>query len=165
MKRTTTAIAVAAALGLGLLAAGSLQAYGPGGGRGAGMMMHPAAVAGYGPGQGLGRGPCGAGAIRDLVAVKTTLGIAADQESAWQQYVDAVDTRRAMRAEHRREIAETARESRLTPPERLDLRARFMEDRLEVQQTYADAVKALYSVLTPEQQARANRVLRHGRML
>lgn len=159
MKRDTIAIAVAAALGLGLLATGSLQAYGPGWGPGGGM-MHPA---GYG--RGAGPGPCARGAVQDLGAVKSTLGITADQASAWQGYVDAVRERAATRAARREALAEAVQQGGLGPQERLDLRARFMEDRLAVHQAYADAVRALYGVLTPEQQAAADRLLPHGRRL
>jgi Spy/CpxP family protein refolding chaperone len=179
MKRTTrtamlAAGAVALALSATLVAAqpggfgpcgGAGDGPGPGWGMGSGMGPGP----GWGMGQGMGygargmgpygygRGPQatspagpGFGVEARLAAVKTELKITADQDKAWQAYVDQmkaqVETMKTWRATMHSTAPGTA-------PERIELHTAMMKQRVAMAEETEKVVKGLYEVLAPEQRA------------
>ena len=142
---------------------GNGMGYGPGGGYG----MH-----GYGPGPGYGMHGYGMGGGRGagygmhgylgnseqgLAQLKSELGIGAKQESAWQAFVD----NSVQREKNREAWFAKLRDARAaaTTPELFAQRAEIMKQRQGELEATAAAVKNLYSVLTPEQQAIADRSL------
>ena len=163
---TKIAFAIAAALSIGLGAVvvnAHAHGYGPGGGMGWGMGpgngMHGY---GMGPGYGMhgyGMGPRAganpAAAEERLAALKSELGITANQESAWQAIVNnakqQVENRQAWFAKLRE--AQPAGSA----PERLAQRTEIMKQRLTEMQAHTAALKNLYAVLTPEQKLIADK--------
>lgn len=85
-------------------------------------------------------------------AMKTLLKITPAQEAAWTQFIDSARPGAATMAQ-RPDPAEMAK---LTTPDRIDkmksLRSERMADMSAAMDKHFDATKALYSVLTPEQQ-------------
>lgn len=107
---------------------------------------------------GMGRGPGGAEAMAGkgmsanhstrigsidshLATLKSDLKISSDQEAAWEAFANAVTQPKTARP------ATTA----TTAPDRIDERVAFMKQGVAAMETVADAMKLLYSVLTPEQ--------------
>jgi hypothetical protein len=154
------------------------QGYGPGYGRGAmgpgpgygrGMM---GAGPGYGrggpgawgPGQGPGRGAgFSPAAMVDgrLAALKTDLGITADQETAWQAFTAKAKAQvETMQAQRTAMFAG----AQTTAPERIAQRAAFAKQRAANLDTMSAAVKDLYEALTLEQKAVADQRLAFGGM-
>lgn len=86
-------------------------------------------------------------------ALKTQLKITPAQESAWTAFTAAMKPPASPMMGQRPDPAEMAK---LTMPERLDkmkaLQAQHMKDMTAAMDKHAEAVKALYAVLTPEQQ-------------
>jgi len=178
MKRTTKiALAVGAALSLGL-AAGQLTAHPADegwGGNGPGYGMHGYGMHGYGmhgygmhgygrgpgsgmgygmPGYGMGYGAYPGGAEERLAGLKSELGITAEQEPAWQAFVESVKQREEERAAmfaKRREAQAAA-----SLPERLAQRDEFFKQRQAEQQASTAALKELYAALSPQQKAIAD---------
>lgn len=157
MKQTTKqflAIAAASALVIGLangvFAHGGFGAgYGPGWGGHHAMMGGPAGMHGpYGGPARMGGGYPAAYTEQGLDQLKTTLGITAEQGSAWNAYVEAVKGKTELRDAHRQARFGTGG---VTPDERL----KFHEEGLAQMQKVVDASHDLYAVLTPEQQTRA----------
>jgi hypothetical protein len=82
-------------------------------------------------------------------ALKTTLGITAEQEPAWNAYVARTGPEfRADRHAQREDLA------KLTTPERLDKMQAHQAERTAAMTRKIDATRSLYSALTPEQQKR-----------
>lgn len=82
-------------------------------------------------------------------ALKTTLGITAEQEAAWNAYVartgpESYTERHAQREDW----------AKLTTPERLDKMQAHQAERAAAMTRKIDATRSLYSALTPEQQKR-----------
>jgi len=159
MKRSTKRIAVglASLLGVALVATPLASAYGPWGGdcpryeRGGGFggpgggpggMQRP-----YGRGMGPGgmRGP-GTMMGSRLVLLKERLQITADQEPAWAAFEAAVSSKMEQRMARR----DAGR------PSTVEERVARIRDRTATGLAVADAMEALYGVLTPEQQAVAD---------
>lgn len=122
--------------------------FGPGWGGHHGMMGGPGGMRGTfgGPGMMM-RGDPVAYAEQRLTALKTDLGVTADQEGAWSTYADAVTAKAGLMASHRTTMfgPET-----LTPDQRLT----FHQQGLEQMQKVTGATRDLYAVLTPEQQTK-----------
>lgn len=102
-----------------------------------------------------------------LAYIKAELKITADQEQAWQKFADVVRSDAKVRVAawqaHREAWKQQARaqsQAKLpTVPERLDSRLQAMERRTEGFKKMAEAAKALYAQLTPEQQGTADHML------
>jgi hypothetical protein len=156
MKQTTRqcfGIAAAAALVIGVANGvyahgGYGPGFGPDGGGRHGMMGRPGGMHPHGRIGPMGGGYPTAYTEQGLDQLKTTLGIAAEQEAAWNAYVDAVKGKAALRDAHRQARFANAG---VTPDERL----KFHEEGLAQMQKVVGAGRDLYAVLTPEQQARA----------
>ncbi len=91
---------------------------------------------------------------RHLARMKEALGITPDQEGAWSEYAQKAkgemgQMREAMR-EARQEMPQTA-------PQRFDRRIEMMKRRIAFLENMDEAFKRLYGVLTPQQQAAADR--------
>ena len=179
MKRTTKiAIGIGTALSLGLAAAlvsahpygmGMGGGYGAGPGYGMGYGMH-----GYGPGYGQhgggmgpgwgmggdGMGPRGmfnaypATAEERLAGLKSDLGVTAEQEPAWQAFVESVKARDASRQAWFAQMREARTQGSL--PDRLALRDAMMKQHQAENEATTSALKELYAVLTPEQKVIAD---------
>ena len=99
-------------------------------------------------------------------ALKALLKLTAAQEGAWTTYTAAMKPPVGMMANQRPDPAEMAR---LTTPERIDkmkaLRAQHMGEMTAAMDKHAEATKAFYVVLTPEQQKAfdASAMMGHGR--
>jgi len=122
--------------------------FGPGWGGHQGMMGGPGGMHGPFGGRGMmmNADPM-AYAEQRLTALKTDLGITADQEAAWTTYAEAVKAKAGLMAVHRATMhgADTVtHEQRLT----------FHQQGLEQMQKVAGATRELYAVLTPEQQTK-----------
>lgn len=168
-KTTKIALAVGAALSLGLAAAEltahpSDGGYGPGSGMGAGMHGSGMMGNGMGPGAGMGAGMQGYGmgfgaspeaAGKRLAELKSQLAITAQQEPAWQAFVDNANAQAASRQAwfatmHQGQATASA-------PELMGQRAEMMKQRLGGLESATAALNNLYAVLTPEQKAGADR--------
>lgn len=102
-----------------------------------------------------------------LAYVKAELKITADQEEAWQKFAGVIrDNVKAHTAawQSRREAWHQSDDDKLpTVTERIDRRLQAMEQRTDSFKKMAEAAKALYTQLTPEQQARADQMMApHG---
>ncbi len=129
-RKTLLSIAVVSALIVAAVGALEARGFGPGGGPGwgghPGMMRGPAA---FDPAQ--------------LEQQKTGLGITAQQESAWNNYVAAIQAKSELMLSHR----QTRFSGTVTPDQMLSLR----EEGLAQMQKVNAATRDLYTVLTPEQ--------------
>jgi len=161
MNRTYTLIAgVIAGVALATAAATYAQPYGGmGHGYGPGMGMGP----GHGPMAGFDPAAMADSRLSDL---KAQLKITSAQEGAWQTFAAQAKAQAAsMPAMYAQMQQNTG-----TAPERMDQRATAMQQRAAGMATMANAFKALYAVLTPEQKAIADqnvammghRGMRHG---
>jgi Spy/CpxP family protein refolding chaperone len=176
-----TMIAMLAAAGLAL--ATTAYAFPPGAGPAGGPCIQgggPGMGYGAGPGMGYGGGPRGgmmgwgggpragygpgttanAGAFVDsrLAFLKGTLGITADQESAWSAYATQARQQAEAMVALRSQAAATAQSA----PDRIAQRAEFMKQRAANAQSMSAAVKDLYAALTPEQKTLADQYLGGG---
>ena len=91
---------------------------------------------------------------KHLARMKEALGITPDQEGAWNEYAQKAKgemekMREAMR-EARQDMPQTA-------PQRFDRRIEMMKRRIASLENMDEAFKRLYGVLTPQQQAAADR--------
>ncbi len=173
-KTTKIALAVGAALSLGLAAAEltahpSDGGYGPGSGMGAGMGagMHGGGMMGNGmgpragmQGHGMGSGASPEAAEKRLAELKSQLALTAQQEPAWQAFVDNANAQAASRqawfaAMHQGQAAASA-------PELMAQRAEMMKQHQLGLESATAALKNLYAVLTPEQKAVADRAFGPG---
>ena len=152
MKQTTKrflGFAVASALVIGaatgVFARGG---FGPGWGGHHGMMGGPGGMQGPfgGPGMMTGGDPV-AYADQRLTRLETTLGISPEQEGAWNAYADAVKGKAGLMAAHRQAMFGTGG---VTADQRLS----FHQQGLAQMQQLTAAIRDLYAVLTPEQQAK-----------
>jgi hypothetical protein len=144
LRKSVLATLVALSIGI----TGAALAQGPGYGKGG---CDPAVGAmGMPGGGGMHRG---ANVDARLGYIKNELKITAQQEGAWQVFETAVKTQRA---QARGPV------SAKTAPERADARVARLEQHLAGAKEIAQAVKDLYSKLTPEQKATADRVLMQG---
>jgi Spy/CpxP family protein refolding chaperone len=86
-------------------------------------------------------------------ALKAQLKITAAQEAAWTSFIDAHKMPAGMMEKRQSVMADMAK---LTTPERIDkmkeLRTQRMAEMTAAMDKRADATKAFYAVLTPEQQ-------------
>ncbi len=145
--------------------------YGPGPGWGMGSGMGPGGGMGQGMGPGWGTGPGargmgpngygrgpqamppagpGFGVEARLAAVKTELKITADQDKAWQAYVDQMKAQVESMKTWRATMHDTAPG---TAPERIELHTAMMKQRVAMAEESEKVVKGLYEVLAPEQRA------------
>lgn len=141
-----------------LLAAGLAYSQSPMGGAQCDMMGGPQGGM-YGQGMshhGMGKmDPAKMQAMMDKrhAALKAQLKITAAQEAAWTTFMDAHKAPAGMMGKQPAVMADMAK---LTTPERIDkmkeLRAQRMGEMTAVMDKRAEATKALYAVLTPEQQ-------------
>jgi protein CpxP len=147
--KTFSKVAVGSALVLSL--AGAAWAQGPGGCDGFGPM-------GHGRHAGMTQG-MGARIDARLASIKSSLKITSEQETAWKAFETAVKSQVPRGPGERTELA------KLSAPERAEAHAKFVQERAQGAQNVAQAVKALYARLSPEQKATADQVLtmRHGR--
>jgi Spy/CpxP family protein refolding chaperone len=107
----------------------------------------------YGPGSGHGwmMGGDPAYTQQRLDELKTRLGITTDQETAWNGFADALAARTGIHQAHRQAMFENAP---VSPEQRLA----FHQQGFTQMKKIADARHDLYTVLTPEQQARLDTV-------
>lgn len=152
-------------IGVLLAAAGFVYAQGPmgmaGGGQYAGMWGQHMGMQGMMGQQGMHHDgmrqidPARRQAMLDQrnAALKGQLNITAEQEPAWNAYVDAQKSAMSMANHQRPDPAELAK---LSTPERLDkmqaLRAQHMGEMTVAMDKRLEAIKTLYAALTPEQQ-------------
>jgi hypothetical protein len=126
-----------------------MMGYGPRGGPG---MMGSGGMGprgGWGPGRGA--GPA-AHAEAHLAFLKTELKITGDQEAAWQAYA----TQMKQQAESMQARFAQAGSAAQSAPDRMQQRAEFARQRVAAMESMSTAMKNLYAVLTPEQQAIAD---------
>ncbi len=95
--------------------------------------------------------------IQRMAHLKIDLKITSAQEKAWQAYV--AQATRLAEARKAREAKRPAAEAvaRMSTPDRRSLRTEEMKHRVEDQEAMNKVFKSLYAVLTPEQQALADR--------
>lgn len=125
------------------------------GGMGYGMGRGGGHMGGYGGGHGMGsQGMFNGNADEGLAALKSELGITANQDAAWQAFARNAkqqnDNRQAWFAK-----MQQAR-SAGSAPERLAQQTEFMKQRQAEMQANASALQDLYATLTPEQKAIAD---------
>ena len=140
---------------------GMMGGYGPGwgghmGGYGPGYGMGPGMMGGYGQGRGGHMGGYRQGnADENLAALKTELGITAQQDVAWQAFAKNAkqqsENRPALFAKMRE-----ARDGAKSAPELLAQQSEFMKQRQLEMAANAAALKDLYAALTPEQKVIAD---------
>lgn len=82
-----------------------------------------------------------------MAELKTELGITAEQEPAWQAYVDAMQPGKPQADAQRPDF------SKLSTPERIDYMQSRQGERQQHMNQRLDAIKTFYGQLTPEQQA------------
>ncbi|EGW54149.1 Spy/CpxP family protein refolding chaperone [Candidatus Endoriftia persephonae] len=121
-----------------------------------GVFAHGGYGPGFGPGWGGHHGMMGGGPVayadQQLIGLRSTLGITADQESAWNAYTEAVKGKAGLMASHRQSMFGSGS---IAPEQRFT----FRQQGLEQMQKVTTASRDLYSVLTPEQQARAGNLI------
>ena len=100
-----------------------------------------------------------------LAALKVELKITPNQETAWQAFAGKSRQQAdAMIARHEQRRAQApATNTNLTAPERMAQRTERMKQHVAGMEARTAAVKDLYSVLTPEQKAIADKQFSHGR--
>lgn len=161
---TLSKVVVATLAGITIAAAASTFAHGPGYGPGSGYGPGAGMMGRYGDGPGAGMmgrfgggpgaGPCvgagGPGARLD--AVKDELKLTAEQTKAWEAFEQAIAEQRQLMVEGHPRWSQNA-----------DEHIAFMERRLAGMKAVQQARKELYSVLTPEQKAIADRLGFGGR--
>ena len=81
-----------------------------------------------------------------LAKLKTELKITAEQEGAWQAFTQAMQPPQKAQRMQREEMRN------LTTPERIDRMRSLRQERNAQMDQRADAIKAFYAALTPEQQ-------------
>lgn len=139
--KTTSKIALGILAGLGVAASAAVLAHGYG------PMMGHGPMVGHGP---MARGMAG-GPEAHLGTLKTELKLTAKQEPAWQAFEKTV---REQVASHGPGPAGTA-----AGADPMQARIAFMEKRLAGMKAVAKARADLYTVLTPEQKAVADRLM------
>jgi protein CpxP len=146
-------IAAASALVIGAANGVLAHGFGPGWGGHPGMMGGAGSMHGPfgGPGQMMGADPT-AYSDQQLAELETRLGITPEQESAWDNYADAVKAKAALMTSHR--SAMTGAYS-IGP----DQRQAFHQQGMEQMQRVQDAARGLYAVLSPEQQTAAGTLI------
>lgn len=187
MKRSTKWYLSAVVLGTALTGVAAAQFYGPGpgygdgpcgggvagcqsyygrgpagGGGGPGMMGRR----GGGPGRYMMGGP-GMGFASDpalleqrLEAARDRIGITAEQEADWADFVAAVQQGAAERQEFFAGRAERMQAvAAMSGPERLEFKRAMMTSRLESMEAHRQALEQLYGVLTDEQKQAADDAL------
>lgn len=140
---------------------GHMGGYGPGYGMGPGMM------GGYGPGYGMHGGGMGYGmgpqamfnaysgnADAGLAALKSELGITAEQDPAWQAFAKNAQQQHENRQAWFAKMHE-ARDAG-SAPELLAQRAELMKQHQAEMENNVAALKDLYATLTPEQKVIAD---------
>jgi hypothetical protein len=131
---------------------GMMGGYGPGQGMGPGMM------GGYGPGRGMGPqamfNAYSGNADAGLAALKSELGITADQDSAWQAFANNAKKRQETRQARFAKMQEARGAG--AAPELLAQQTEFMQQRQAEMAADAAALKDLYATLTAEQKAIAD---------
>jgi hypothetical protein len=96
-----------------------------------------------------------------LAFLKAELKITSEQEQVWNDYASAVRANADSLKERCKEIKEIKEEDKRPPlPERLDLRTKMMEARLEALRTKAKSLKPLYDALSDEQKATVDELIR-----
>ncbi|MEA3274071.1 MAG: Spy/CpxP family protein refolding chaperone [Pseudomonadota bacterium] len=159
MKQSTKqflGFAAASALAIGAVT-GVFAAGWQGMGMGPGMGGHHRMMGGPGGVSGMGHASVEATNER-LAEVKSTLGITAAQESAWNAYEQAVINQSALMNAHR----ETMMGGGMAPAG--DQRVAMHQQGSQMVQQRAQATQNLYGVLTPAQRAKADNLIgrRHG---
>ncbi len=150
-----TVLGIVAATGLGLASAAALSA--PWGGHGDGDCG----------GRGHHRGHHSAEERAEhmqerMEALKSKLGIRAEQEAAWDAFTAAQQAQMAAMAEnHKVRKGQREESADVSLPERLDNRTAFMEARMAGMKLVAQTMKDLYAVLDDEQKAIADEFMEH----
>jgi len=99
---------------------------------------------------------------KHLDKLQADLKLQPNQQGAWQAYVAQMQTNmQKMQAAH--QAAKASASTTLTLPQRLDQRETFMQTRLTDMQAADTALKALYTALTPAQQAIMDQHFAHGK--
>lgn len=150
-------VATAAAVGIALAAAA--YAHGPGSGYGPGGGMMGGGMMGAGPGFGMhgaygggpGAGPCLGAVDTRLDTIKSELKLTANQSKAWETFEKAVLAQAQTMTAGHPGWSGSAEEH-----------IAFMEQRLAGMKAVHTARTDLYSVLTPEQKAVADRYWLRG---
>jgi hypothetical protein len=161
-----TRILAVAAVGLAAVTVGTVHAQ-PWGtmrhGTPGSMAMH----AGYGHGKGGwhhgGSWMCGKTRYLDgrLAFLKAELKITPEQEQVWNDYVAAVRANADTMKEHCEDMKEAKGENKQSPlPERLELRTKMMEARLEALRAKSKVLKPLYDALSDDQKKTADEIIR-----
>jgi len=188
VKRLTVGIATAGLIGLGASVANA-HGWGPQGSWGPQGMMANQGMMNQGMmGQGMmGRGMMGPGMMGQgggmqpgqfvegrLAFLKAELGITESQQQSWDEFAGFMRTQAgSMQSEMTQHQAEwqqrmqrmqTAGQANQSPVELMKNRITHMQERSAKMQAGLDAMKKLYAVLTPEQQAKANNLLGHHMM-
>lgn len=164
----TAGLAVATAIGLGVSA---VQAGGWGSGHGAmmGQSGHMNTVMARGQSMQAGQFVEGR-----LAFLKTELEITDAQQDAWNTFAEAMRTRaKNMQSgvmQHGAEWQQSMHgnntdQSGETPIEHMQSGTRHMTERTALMQTGLETMKSLYSVLTPEQQGKANILMNQYHMM
>jgi len=144
---TTGKIAFGTIAAISLVVASVAMAHNHGDGHGHGMM-----------GDGMKCDP-GARAAERLTTVKEQLNLTAAQTDAWQAFETAVRNQaESMPKRHREHDAMSHNDMSHNMEEHIA----FMEQRLTGMKTILKARNELYSVLTPEQKATADKLLQHN---
>ena len=87
--------------------------------------------------------------MKRMDALHTLLRLRPNQEGAWNQWVQATTM---SQEEWKSARAEAPRYETMTTPQRLDSMMQMMNDRMAAFRRRADATKAFYGQLSPEQQ-------------
>ncbi|MEN8179115.1 MAG: Spy/CpxP family protein refolding chaperone [Pseudomonadota bacterium] len=157
MKQTTKQILGVVAISAVIIGAATgvfgQGGFGPGWGGHHGMMGGPGGMHGPsgGPGWMMSGDPV-AYADQQLTGLKNNLGITTDQESVWNVYEEAVKGKAGLMFAHRQTMMGSGS---IAPEQRLALH----QQGLEQMQKVTIASRDLYTVLTPEQQARAGNLI------
>jgi LTXXQ motif family protein len=163
-----TKIVALAAVGLAVAAIGTVHAQpwnGPRHHATAGKFMMQVDYGRHGKGGGHhgGKWMCGKARYIDgrLAFLKTELKITAEQEQVWNDYADTVRANAKSMKEQCEEMKEAKGEDKRPPlPERLDLRTKMMEARLDALRAKSKALKPLYDALSDDQKKTADELIR-----
>ena len=151
--RKTLTFTLITALAIGVATAVFAGPYGPGWHGHRGMMGGPGCMGGMGGGPGMMKTGTSIDQIDQRLAdLKTSLGITPDQESAWDNYAQAVEGKFGLMQAHRASMVTSG-------PPSPEQRQAFHQEGFAQMQKVRDARQDLYQVLTPDQQAKAGNLI------
>jgi hypothetical protein len=96
-----------------------------------------------------------------LDQARAQIDVKPEQEGAWSTYANAVEADRASMLQTHNQMP-AMMNAQASAPDRLQAHLSLMSERLASLQQIEAATQALYSVLTPDQRARADRILWSG---